>query len=144
MLIFLHCCLQIHVKNTSNNCLMKNTCNIFLTDCPPEKVFLRHQRLEFTEIISYKADPSLKWLAITGLMPEVCKMTIVFNSHGQLLIFIKKNILHLYIEMVDALRKFTCLIKVCMRSESYDLNIKIKCTCTIKKLRLLYNYKQSK
>ena len=44
--------------------------------------------------------------------------------------------------MVDALQKCTCLIKVCMHSESSDLNIKVKCTCTIKKLRLVY--KQSK
>lgn len=44
-------------------------------DCAPEKMFLRHQRLEFTEIISYKADPSLKWLAVTGLMPEEEKIS---------------------------------------------------------------------
>ncbi|CAI9724356.1 clathrin heavy chain-like [Octopus vulgaris] len=39
-------------------------------DSPPENVFQRHDRLTFSEIISYKADPSLKWLAITGLTPE--------------------------------------------------------------------------
>lgn len=39
-------------------------------DSPPERVFLRHHRLAFSEIVSYKADPSLKWLAITGLIPE--------------------------------------------------------------------------
>ncbi|XP_005106091.1 clathrin heavy chain 1 [Aplysia californica] len=37
---------------------------------PTEQVFLRHNRLAFTEIVSYKADPSLKWLALTGLTPE--------------------------------------------------------------------------
>lgn len=35
-------------------------------------MFARHNRLAFTEITSYKADPSLKWLAVTGLTPEVC------------------------------------------------------------------------
>ncbi|KAK7087962.1 clathrin heavy chain 2-like [Littorina saxatilis] len=39
-------------------------------DCPPERVFSRHHRLAFSEIVSYKADPSIKWLAITGLIPE--------------------------------------------------------------------------
>jgi hypothetical protein len=34
-------------------------------------VFSRHNRLAFSEIVSYKADPSVKWLAITGLVPEV-------------------------------------------------------------------------
>ena len=42
-----------------------------LGDSPPERVFNRHQRLAFSEIVSYKADPSIKWLAITGLIPEV-------------------------------------------------------------------------
>ncbi|KAH9525735.1 hypothetical protein Btru_002226 [Bulinus truncatus] len=37
---------------------------------PPEQVFLRHNRLAFTEIVSYKGDPSLTWLALTGLTPE--------------------------------------------------------------------------
>lgn len=36
----------------------------------PEQVFLRHNRLAFTEIVSYKGDPTLKWLALTGLTPE--------------------------------------------------------------------------
>ena len=44
----------------------------FPEDSHPEAVFTRHSRLAFTEITSYKADPSLKWLAITGLTPEVC------------------------------------------------------------------------
>ncbi|XP_076453102.1 clathrin heavy chain 2-like [Babylonia areolata] len=35
-----------------------------------ERVFSRHHRLAFSEIVSYKADPSVKWLAITGLIPE--------------------------------------------------------------------------
>lgn len=39
-------------------------------DSPPERVFSRHHRLAFSEIVSYKADPSVKWLAITGLVPE--------------------------------------------------------------------------
>ncbi|BFZ04770.1 hypothetical protein BsWGS_07809 [Bradybaena similaris] len=36
----------------------------------PELVFHRHSRLAFTEIVNYKADPSLRWLALTGLTPE--------------------------------------------------------------------------
>ena len=44
---------------------------IFSEDTHPEVMFSRHSRLAFTEITSYKADPSLKWLAITGLTPEV-------------------------------------------------------------------------
>nr|XP_022339622.1 clathrin heavy chain 2-like [Crassostrea virginica] len=39
-------------------------------DIPPEKMFMRHYRLAFSEIIGYKADVNLKWLAITGLFPE--------------------------------------------------------------------------
>ncbi|KAK7465911.1 hypothetical protein BaRGS_00037521 [Batillaria attramentaria] len=39
-------------------------------DSPPERIFTRHHRLAFSEIVSYKADPSVKWLAITGLIPE--------------------------------------------------------------------------
>lgn len=39
-------------------------------DSPPECVFNRHNRLAFSEIVSYKADRSLKWLAVTGLTPE--------------------------------------------------------------------------
>ena len=34
-------------------------------------MFMRHYRLAFSEIIGYKADVNLKWLAITGLLPEV-------------------------------------------------------------------------
>jgi hypothetical protein len=44
---------------------------VFADDSPPEKMFMRHNRLTFSEIVSYKADASMKWLAITGLMPEV-------------------------------------------------------------------------
>lgn len=39
-------------------------------DSPPERIFTRHHRLAFSEIVSYKADPSIKWLAVTGLIPE--------------------------------------------------------------------------
>lgn len=42
---------------------------------PIEKMFMRHNRLTFSEIIGYKADASLKWLAITGLIPEDEKIT---------------------------------------------------------------------
>ena len=45
--------------------------------------------------------------------------------------------------MVDALQKCTCLIKVCMHSESSDLNIKIKCTLYNKEIKTIV-YKQSK
>ena len=34
-------------------------------------MFERDRRLQFTEIISYKADSDLKWLALTGLEPQV-------------------------------------------------------------------------
>ncbi|KAL5016571.1 hypothetical protein ScPMuIL_006160 [Solemya velum] len=44
--------------------------DLWQADCPPEKMFTRHNRLTFCEIVSYKVDPSLKWLAITGLTPE--------------------------------------------------------------------------
>lgn len=44
-------------------------------DRSPEKIFLRHHRLTFSEIISYKADPSLKWMAVTGLTPEEDKIS---------------------------------------------------------------------
>lgn len=37
----------------------------------PEKVFTRHQRLMFTEIVGYKVDEDLKWFALTGLAPQV-------------------------------------------------------------------------
>lgn len=40
-------------------------------DSPPDRIFTRHSRLAFSEIVSYKSDPSLKWLALTGLIPEV-------------------------------------------------------------------------
>ncbi|XP_059169269.1 clathrin heavy chain-like isoform X1 [Physella acuta] len=37
----------------------------------PEQIFVRHNRLAFTEIVGYKGDPSLRWLALTGLTPEI-------------------------------------------------------------------------
>lgn len=46
---------------------------LFTDNYPIEKMFMRHSRLAFSEIIGYKADASLKWLAITGLIPEVRK-----------------------------------------------------------------------
>ena len=46
----------------------------FKEDSQPEKIFSRHSRLAFSEIISYKADASLRWFAITGLTPEVIEM----------------------------------------------------------------------
>ncbi|KAL4223945.1 hypothetical protein ACF0H5_017404 [Mactra antiquata] len=50
--------------------------NLFKTkDSQPEKVFLRHARLTFCEITSYKADSSLRWFAITGLAPEDDKIS---------------------------------------------------------------------
>lgn len=49
--------------------------DLWQADGPPEPVFNRHQRLSFSEIISYKADPSLKWLAVTGLTPEEKKIS---------------------------------------------------------------------
>lgn len=57
--------------------LWKNRCTnelyLFTDNYPIEKMFMRHSRLAFSEIIGYKADASLKWLAITGLIPEVRK-----------------------------------------------------------------------
>ena len=63
-----------HVKKQVFSCetLETNSMSDFPEDSHPEAVFTRHSRLAFTEITSYKADPSLKWLAITGLTPEVC------------------------------------------------------------------------
>ncbi|XP_061189992.1 clathrin heavy chain 2-like [Saccostrea echinata] len=49
--------------------------DLWQDDNPPVKMFMRHNRLTFSEIISYKADSSLKWLAITGLIPEDEKIT---------------------------------------------------------------------
>ncbi|XP_055862218.1 clathrin heavy chain 1-like [Biomphalaria glabrata] len=51
---------------------------------PPEQVFLRHNRLAFTEIVSYKGDPSLNWLALTGLTPEderISGVTQLYNRN---------------------------------------------------------------
>ena len=56
---------------------------IFAEDTHPEVVFSRHSRLAFTEITSYKADPSLKWLAITGLTPEVGLNSHIQGAHCQ-------------------------------------------------------------
>ncbi|KAJ8312567.1 hypothetical protein KUTeg_009940, partial [Tegillarca granosa] len=51
-------------------------------DRSPEKIFLRHHRLTFSEIISYKADPSLKWMAVTGLTPEcISSHAICFSDY---------------------------------------------------------------
>lgn len=36
----------------------------------PQKVFSRHQRLDYAEITSYKTDPEKKWCALTGLFPD--------------------------------------------------------------------------
>ena len=44
---------------------------VFTEDSQPEKVFVRHARLAFSEITSYKCDSTLRWHAITGLTPEV-------------------------------------------------------------------------
>ncbi|XP_052245570.1 clathrin heavy chain-like isoform X2 [Dreissena polymorpha] len=52
-------------------------------DSQPEKIFSRHSRLAFSEIISYKADASLRWFAITGLTPEEDKisgLTQLYNA----------------------------------------------------------------
>lgn len=49
---------------------------LFTDNYPIEKMFMRHNRLAFSEIIGYKADANLKWLAITGLIPEVRKKAI--------------------------------------------------------------------
>ncbi|KAK3084072.1 hypothetical protein FSP39_007725 [Pinctada imbricata] len=38
------------------------------------------QDWQFSEIISYKADPSLKWLALTGLTPEVTYVILYFYN----------------------------------------------------------------
>lgn len=51
-------------------------------DSQPDKVFLRHSRLAFSEITSYKADNSLRWFAITGLTPEedrISGLTQLYN-----------------------------------------------------------------
>ena len=48
-----------------------SNCYSLIEDSQPEKVFLRHSRLAFSEITSYKADINLRWFAITGLTPEV-------------------------------------------------------------------------
>ncbi|XP_064612592.1 clathrin heavy chain 2-like [Liolophura sinensis] len=51
-------------------------------DSPPDRVFTRHSRLAFSEIVSYKSDPSLKWLALTGLIPEhdrISGLTQLYN-----------------------------------------------------------------
>lgn len=44
-------------------------------DSHPEKVFKRHARLAFSEIISYKADISMRWFAVTGLTPEASQIS---------------------------------------------------------------------
>ncbi|XP_050410049.1 clathrin heavy chain 2 [Patella vulgata] len=52
-------------------------------NCPPEKMFMRHTRLAFSEIVSYKADPGLKWLAVTGMIPEddkISGITQLYNA----------------------------------------------------------------
>lgn len=36
----------------------------------PQKVFSRHQRLDYAEITSYKTDSAHQWCALTGLFPE--------------------------------------------------------------------------
>ncbi|KAL3856390.1 hypothetical protein ACJMK2_011157 [Sinanodonta woodiana] len=48
----------------------------------PEKMFVRHPRLAFSEIVAYKADPSLKWLAVTGLTPEDDKISGVTQLYN--------------------------------------------------------------
>lgn len=50
--------------------------NLFKTkDSQPEEIFLRHSRLSFSEITSYKADSNLRWFAVTGLTPEEDKIS---------------------------------------------------------------------
>ncbi|XP_038059212.1 clathrin heavy chain-like [Patiria miniata] len=39
-------------------------------DLGPQKVFIRHGRLSFCQIIGYKADPTQRWLALVGLFRE--------------------------------------------------------------------------
>ncbi|XP_071092944.1 clathrin heavy chain 1-like [Haliotis cracherodii] len=56
--------------------------DLWQADSPPEKMFLRHTRLMFSEIVSYKADPGLKWLALTGLIPEDEKITGVTQLYN--------------------------------------------------------------
>ncbi|XP_074642630.1 clathrin heavy chain 2-like [Tubulanus polymorphus] len=51
----------------------------------PELVFMRHSRLNYSEIISYKTDSSLKWCALTGLLPEdtsICGVTQLFSKEN--------------------------------------------------------------
>ncbi|XP_076345432.1 clathrin heavy chain 1-like isoform X1 [Tachypleus tridentatus] len=36
----------------------------------PQKIFLRHSRLEGSEIVNYTVDSSIKWCALTGLLSE--------------------------------------------------------------------------
>lgn len=36
----------------------------------PQKVFCRHSRLNYSEIVGYKADNTMTWFAITGLLPQ--------------------------------------------------------------------------
>jgi len=43
----------------------------------PQKVFSRHQRLNYAEITSYKCDESLCWCALTGLIPQVMIKRVV-------------------------------------------------------------------
>lgn len=53
----------------------------------PQKVFSRHQRLEFAEITSYKSDPNGRWYALTGLLPEansVVGETQLYSSEKRL------------------------------------------------------------
>ncbi|RUS81436.1 hypothetical protein EGW08_010820 [Elysia chlorotica] len=57
--------------NTQKSCL------------PPQQVFVRHHRLAFTEIVSYKADSTLNWLALTGLTPEENKISGVTQLYNK-------------------------------------------------------------
>ncbi|GFO29671.1 clathrin heavy chain 1 [Plakobranchus ocellatus] len=57
------------------------------SNLPPQQVFVRHHRLAFTEIVSYKADPTLNWLALTGLTPEdnrISGVTQLYNKDEEL------------------------------------------------------------
>jgi len=37
----------------------------------PQKVFCRHSRLNYSEVVGYKADNTMTWFAVTGLLPQV-------------------------------------------------------------------------
>ena len=48
----------------------------------PVQLFQRHQRLAFSEVISYKADEDMRWFAVTGLLPQVGELMLEVISYS--------------------------------------------------------------